>query len=110
MSQHHSRIKNDPRWKSARADVLDRDNYECQWDMGDGTICGQTEELEVHHIEELADIIDTAPELAFDLLNLITYCRPHHQEAGKAKENVIRNTWINPKYAFLSDILAPPIL
>lgn len=41
----------------------------------------ETMYLETHHIVPLEE----APELAFELDNLITLCRPHHEQAEKGK-------------------------
>lgn len=95
MSQHHQQIKNDPRWKAARAACLERDDYMC---VIDG--CGETEGLEADHIEDLA----TAPELAFELENLQTLCRPHHIAKGRERLVLTRNTWINPRYEMLNEM------
>ena len=89
MSQHHQLIKNDPRWKRARAYCLDRDGQAC-------LECGETEGLEADHVIRLAD----APELAFDLDNLQTLCTDCHDEKEReyAKRQLERAEWINPAY------------
>lgn len=87
MSANHERIKNDPRWKQAREDCLERDGYAC-------VECGSSESLEVDHIIPL----ELEPELAFELENLQTLCRPCHIEKGREKQVLMRNTWINPRY------------
>lgn len=94
MSRNHERIKNDPRWKKARVAALDRDGHAC-------VRCDASEELEVDHIEDL----DTSPELAFELDNLQTLCRPCHIEKGKEKHVLIRKAWINPRYESLRDLI-----
>lgn len=90
MSRHHDAIKNDPRWKAARADCLARDGHAC-------VECGAEDRLEADHIIELA----TAPELAFDVDNLRTLCRPCHERRTAAGliGNIERHPWINPRYA-----------
>lgn len=90
MSKHHDRIKNDPRWKQARADCLARDEYRC-------VQCGSEEELEADHILELA----LYPDLAFDVDNLRTLCRPCHElrTRGIGETAPERMEWVNPKYA-----------
>lgn len=105
MSKHHDRIKNDPRWKAARVEVLDRDGYACTCPGCEacGTGCASTEQLEIDHVVPLAEVIDTAPELAFDPANLATLCRPCHQHK-KTRDDETRNQWINPKWA---DVLNP---
>lgn len=47
MSRHHDRL-NRWRWASTRRAVLDRDGWRC-------TRCGTPRQLEVHHVEALAD-------------------------------------------------------
>lgn len=94
MSRNHEQIKNDPRWKRARADCLARDDHAC-------VVCGATEDLQADHIIEL----DQAPELAFDLDNLQTLCQPHHTEKGRNKGPIERMTWLNPNYPELKPII-----
>lgn len=93
MSRHHDRIKNDPRWKQARRDCLARDGYAC-------TECAGTERLEVDHIIPLAEVIDTTPDLAFDLENLRTLCRDCHELRTTEGHvgTIERHEWVNPKY------------
>ena len=104
MSQHHQRIKNDPRWKAARLACLERDDFTC-------VDCGVTSEelegapledqLQADHIEELA----LAPELALELDNLATRCgqcnRKRHLMGNAGAK---RLHWISPKYSALKDI------
>lgn len=99
MSRHHQVIKNDPRWKAARLACLERDGHQC---VIEG--CEETEGLQVDHIEELAVVLSTAPDLAFDLDNLQTLCRPHHDDKGRQRLTLTRNTWINPRYGMLNEM------
>lgn len=96
MSQHHQLIKNDQRWKRARADCLDRDGSAC-------VECGETEGLEVDHIVRLED----APELAFDLDNLQTLCTECHDEKERqyAARQLERVEWIHPEYKQLIELI-----
>lgn len=89
MSKHHEAIKNSPEWKAARVECLERDGYACVW-------CGSEDQLEVDHIEELAE----NPELATDLDNLRTLCRDCHEKRTAAGNTgrIERYEWINPKY------------
>src|SRR5690242_7417972 len=93
MSRHHAAIKNDPRWKAARAACLERDGYAC-------VMCGADEDLQADHIEDLA----SAPELAFEIDNLQTLCPPCHAEKGRQRLVLTRNTWINPRYSMLEEM------
>ena len=94
MSQHHARIKNKARWKAARLACFERDDWAC-------VRCGSDEQLEADHIEELS----TAPDLAFELENLQTLCRACHIEKTNTKPGIMRNTWINPRYSELIDLV-----
>lgn len=89
MSQHHVRIKNDPRWKAARAACLERDGFAC-------VVCGETEGLQVDHIIRISDDIS----LAFELENLQTLCDPHHKEKEREYDTIkqVRIEWVNPRY------------
>jgi len=55
-------------WKETRADVLERDDHECQ-------ACGKEEDLHVHHIQPVS-----AGGPRFELNNLVTLCDTHHRE------------------------------
>lgn len=106
MSRHHDRIKNDPRWKAARVDCLDRDDHTCTCPgcVVCGTGCSSQDELEVDHIEPLSVVIDTAPELAFALDNLRTLCRPCHTH--RAAVTHTRRLWVNPRWPeLLAEVL-----
>lgn len=70
--RQHQAIKNDPRFRRARKQALLRDGYQCQ-------SCGTRENLTVHHQIKAR----TAPELAFDVDNLITLCRSCHGRAER---------------------------
>lgn len=89
MSKHHQLIKNDPRWKRARADCLDRDGHAC-------VRCGLTDGLEADHMVRLSE----APELAYDLDNLQTLCTECHDEKEREyqAQQLERREWINPRY------------
>lgn len=91
MSKHHAAIKNDPRWKAARAECLARDDGACVW-------CGSEDNLEADHILE----VNSHPELALEVENLRTLCRPCHIKRGRessAGVGMARNEWVNPRYA-----------
>jgi 5-methylcytosine-specific restriction protein A len=97
MSRHHEAIKNDPRWKAARAATLERDGYSC-------VLCQAVDvAFQVDHVYDLALILrdhdgGRLPDdsLAFDLDNLRTLCVPCHQ--AKPTQSLVRNTWVNPAY------------
>lgn len=98
MSKHHAAIKNDPRWKAAKQECHERDGWAC-------VVCGESEGIEADHIYRLSEY----PELAFDVDNLQTLCKLHHQEKElNDQSKVIRNTWVNPSYPELIDLI--PIL
>ncbi len=99
MSQHHAAIKNDPRWKAARAERLELDDRTCQR-------CGLTEhdgvQLEVDHIVRLADGGDP-----FDLGNLCTLCTTCHDQKEREYDAAAaqqRNEWVHSDYPELSEL------
>lgn len=94
MSQHHALIKNDPRWKAARAECIERDGGAC-------VSCGSTDQLDADHIVRLSE----EPALAFELSNLQTLCRPCHIEKEKQYDELVRVTWINPAYGYLRELV-----
>lgn len=59
----------DPIYKEARIKTLKRDGFKCQWPN-----CGCSKRLRVHHIRTWAE----HPALRYELGNLITLCREHH--------------------------------
>lgn len=64
-------------WKFKRREVLERDNFECQWCKDEGRVTiADISSLEVDHIKELAD----CPELALDDDNLRTLCKDCHNK------------------------------
>lgn len=67
-------------WQLTRAEVLRRDNYECQWCKREGRVTDRSvATLEVDHREEL----EKRPDLALDLENLRTLCRSCHNKRHK---------------------------
>lgn len=87
-------------WKRLRAEVKQRDNYECQPCKRNGLVSIDTNEysesarrkkiqLVVHHIKELED----HPELALDIDNLETVCVDcHNREHDRVFERNV-NKW-----------------
>lgn len=61
-------IRTSARYKKHRQAVLERDGYKC-------TMCGSTDNLEIHHIHEFCE----HPELVFEISNTITLCHNCHQ-------------------------------
>jgi 5-methylcytosine-specific restriction endonuclease McrA len=59
----------DRRWPGVRLQALRRDGFRCQH-------CNDWKHLEVHHVRPVAQ----APELAFDVGNLLTLCRTCHTD------------------------------
>jgi 5-methylcytosine-specific restriction enzyme A len=106
MSQHHARIKNDPRWKTARQNAMVRDDHTC-------TECGDTGvPLQVDHILDLAIVLAAEGEgrlpddsLAFDLDNLRTLCVPCHKAKAPAEADLVRQAWCHPDYPELADLV-----
>lgn len=69
---YHTRL-----WKNKRLEILERDNYECQWCASEGHVTSSNHSiLEIDHIKELEDY----PELALDDDNLRTLCKPCHNK------------------------------
>jgi 5-methylcytosine-specific restriction protein A len=75
----------DPRWAAARTAALTRDGYAC-------TVCRRTRAhgtiLDVDHVIEWAK----RPDLAFDLSNLRTLCRRHHNQKTHGRQRRRRNS------------------
>ena len=64
-------------WASIRSGVLRRDDWRCQWVVGN-RLCG-ARASEVHHLEEAYGGLDNdSPE------NLISICKEHHDIATRA--------------------------
>lgn len=65
------------KWRKTRQQVLARDHYECVRCKEEGKLTiNQHQSLEVDHILEL----ETHPELAYELDNLQTLCKYHHNK------------------------------
>jgi 5-methylcytosine-specific restriction endonuclease McrA len=67
-----------PEYRQFVNTVLERDNYTCQW-CGAKNGLGETIVLQVHHIIHYWERLD----LAYDVENGITLCKPCHQKAHK---------------------------
>lgn len=76
-------------WRDTRLQVLKRDNYECQHCKAQGKVTtidkNKHKSLDVDHIKEL----DTHPNLAYDMDNLVTLCVSCHNR----KHNRSYNRW-----------------
>ena len=70
-------LRNATAWKKARRWANERDRGLCRLCFEDGKV--ETGYLETHHIVPLEE----APGLAFELDNLITLCRLHHEQAER---------------------------
>lgn len=81
--QTRAAFYNSPEWKTKRIEILQRDNYECQWCKEAGRVTVADESiLEVDHIQELSE----HPELALDNDNLRTLCKDcHNRRHGRMK-------------------------
>lgn len=69
------------RWKRLRMDVLVRDHFTCQW-PGCGKLEGDTSQLVADHRKPHRG--DEA--LFWDIRNLWTLCKPHHDGAKQREE------------------------
>lgn len=79
-------------WRDKRAEILDRDNHECQWCKEEGRVTVSDDSvLEIDHIEELKD----RPDLAFDDSNLRTLCKDCHNKRHGRMNYKHRNTKLN---------------
>lgn len=86
-------------WREKRAEILARDNYECQWCKEAGRVTVSDESvLEVDHIQELAE----HPELALDDDNLRTLCKDcHNKRHGRMNYkhmNPKKNKWQDERW------------
>jgi 5-methylcytosine-specific restriction protein A len=81
------------RWKVVRRAAKRRDNWRC-------VKCGASGRLEVDHIKRVKD----APDLAFELSNLQTLCKPHHSE--KTRLEVGFGQEVDPKRAAWRELVA----
>lgn len=86
-------------WREKRAEIIARDNHECQWckEAGRVTVSDETI-LEVDHIKELSE----HPELAFDNDNLRTLCKDcHNKRHGRMNyrgQNTREARWIDERW------------
>lgn len=61
-------------WKALRERALERDGRACQWDIGNGEVCGETNgPLNVHHVKYRKTFEETRLE------DLKTLCRTCHR-------------------------------
>ncbi len=73
------------KWRKTRLKVLARDHYECVMCNAEGRLTiNQKQSLEVDHILEL----ENRPDLAYELSNLRTLCKFHHNKRhGRFEHN-----------------------
>lgn len=64
-----AKFRGSQQWKNKRAEILLRDNNQCK-------ICGNRDNLQVHHIYSLANY----PEMKLENSNLITLCPGCHHD------------------------------
>ena len=64
-----ARFRSSGLWKRKRAEILERDGHKCK-------ICGNENDLQVHHIYSL----DLYPELRLENTNLVTVCKRCHMD------------------------------
>ncbi len=74
------------RWDRTRQQAYERDHFLCRVCFAQGRFTADG--LEAHHITPLVE----APELAYDLDNIITLCSRHHKAAdrGNIHRTVLR--------------------
>ncbi|MCE4976626.1 HNH endonuclease [Staphylococcus hominis] len=73
------------KWRKTRLKVLARDHFECVMCNAEGRLTiNQKQSLEVDHIKEL----EIRPDLAYELSNLRTLCKFHHNKRhGRFEHN-----------------------
>ena len=76
-------LRNKALWKKVKRLANERDGYLCVLCYAEGVI--NTDELETHHIVPLID----DPERAYEVENLITLCRRHHEMAETLPPRVV---------------------
>lgn len=82
------------KWQRKRIDILQRDNYECQWCKQQGKVVSKYDTtLIVHHVTELKD----RPDLKMEDSNLITVCfnchEIHHERIFNSKPKWNDERW-----------------
>ena len=83
---------NSEEWATKRAEILSRDNHECQWCKSEGKVTSASDSvLEIDHIQELKE----HPELALDNDNLRTLCKDCHNKRHNRMNYKHRNPKIN---------------
>jgi 5-methylcytosine-specific restriction protein A len=70
--RHSAAVIRSTRWRFVRTQAKRRDGFKC-------VECSAPGPLEVHHVKRVKD----APELAFDLSNLLTLCKTCHSAHTK---------------------------
>ncbi|HJJ05790.1 MAG TPA: HNH endonuclease [Clostridiaceae bacterium] len=95
LNGQKKRFYSDIDWIKLSAEILERDNFECQECKKEGklTIKQHKKKLDIHHIKEL----ETNPELAYVKSNLETVCVHHHNILDNKKFNV------NKKEKFMNE-------
>jgi len=92
-ANHSARVCRSKRWPALRLAAKRRDGFKC-------VKCGVAAPLEVHHIKRVKD----APELAYELSNLMTLCKAHHSEITKLECGF--GNEVSPARAAWRDLLA----
>lgn len=65
------------KWRKTRIRRMKLDHFECQWCNNEGKLTvNQHQSLEVDHIETVED----RPDLAYEINNLRTLCKYHHNK------------------------------
>lgn len=77
-------IRNRQVWKRVKRQANERDHFLCVLCLQEGVV--NAERLETHHIVSIKE----APELAYDVDNLVTLCRRHHEQV----EGIPPGVWL----------------
>ena len=79
-----NRLRGKRAWRKVKQLANDRDGHMCELCLAEGVI--SMEGLETHHIVPIAE----ASELAYDVDNLVTLCRRHHEYAESIPPGELR--------------------
>lgn len=78
-----TRLRSGRNWRKVKRLANERDGYLCQFCLAEGKLT--YEDLETHHIIPIHD----DPDRAYELENLVTLCRMHHEIAETLPPEVV---------------------